>query len=178
MSTITKKNIQPISNRKTMYLAVTALFAAMICVMTAYICHIPTGINNGYVHLGDSLIYLAATLLPTPYAMAAGAIGGVLADLFTAPAWAPATLVIKMLIVLSFTSKNDKIITLQNILAIFIGTLLTIFGYFIAETIMFGTWAVFIPSAIGNLIQGVGSGVVFLLFGTALDKVNFKKKLL
>ena len=49
------------------------------------------GFNGGYIHLGDALIYLAAVLLPAPYAMAAGAIGGGLADLLTAPVWAPAT---------------------------------------------------------------------------------------
>ena len=61
------------------YLTITGLFAAMIAIMTAYICHIPVGANNGYIHFGDSLIYLAAALLPTPYALAAAAIGGGLA---------------------------------------------------------------------------------------------------
>lgn len=163
------------SNIRTKFLSVSALFAAMICLTTAYICHIPTGINNGYIHLGDSLIYLAAALLPKPYAMASGIIGGVLADLFTAPAWAPATFIVKMLVVIPFTSKKGKIIVFQNIIAIFLSTLITILGYFIAEGIMFGTWAAFIPSAIGNFMQGIGSGIVFLLLGTALDKTNFKK---
>ena len=76
------------------YITITGLFAAMIAIMTAYICHIPVGINGGYVHFGDSLIYLAATLLPTPYALAAAAIGGGVADLMTAPRWVPATIII------------------------------------------------------------------------------------
>lgn len=175
-NTITNHTTQNLSHKRTLYLSTTALFAAMICIMTAYIFHIPTGINGGYIHLGDAVIYLAAALLPTPYAMAAGAIGGALADLLTAPAWAPATLIIKMLIALPFTSKKEKIVTKRNVFALFLGTAITIFGYFIAEGIMFGTWAAFIPSAIGNLIQGAGSGVVFLFFGGALDKMNFKKK--
>lgn len=56
------------------YITLTGLMAAMIALMTAYICHIPTGTNGGYIHFGDSLIYIAATLLPTPYALAAAAI--------------------------------------------------------------------------------------------------------
>ena len=58
------------------YLTMTGLMAALITIMTAYICHIPVGVNGGYIHFGDSLIYLAAVLLPRPYALAAAAIGG------------------------------------------------------------------------------------------------------
>lgn len=65
------------------------LFAAMITIMTAYICHIPYGANGGYIHFGDALIYLGAVFLPRPYALAAAAIGGGMADLLTAPMWAP-----------------------------------------------------------------------------------------
>lgn len=61
---------------KMKYRTLTGLMAAMITLMTAYICHIPIGLNGGYLHFGDSLIYLAAALLPTPYALAAAAIGG------------------------------------------------------------------------------------------------------
>ena len=60
-------------------MTLTGLFAAMITLMTAYICHIPYGANGGYIHFGDALIYIAAVLLPRPYALAAAAIGGGLA---------------------------------------------------------------------------------------------------
>lgn len=43
-------------------LTTTGLFAAMIVLMTAYICHIPYGANAGYIHFGDALIYLAAAM--------------------------------------------------------------------------------------------------------------------
>ena len=57
-------------------LSTTAIFAALITIMTAYVCHIPVPIAGGYLHFGDSLIFLAATILPRPYALAAAAIGG------------------------------------------------------------------------------------------------------
>ena len=80
MSSTTINNPEPsanaLSHQKVSRLTSTALFAALICVTTAYIFHIPFGVNGGYVHIGDSLIYLAAAFLPTPYAMFAGAIGG------------------------------------------------------------------------------------------------------
>lgn len=41
-------------------LAVSAMFAAMVTVTTAYLFHIPIGSNGGYIHVGDAFIYLAA----------------------------------------------------------------------------------------------------------------------
>ena len=52
-------------------------------------------------HIGDGALYLAAALLPLPYAVAAGAIGAALADVFASYAiWAPFTFAIKALMVL------------------------------------------------------------------------------
>lgn len=158
-------------------MAVTAVFAAMITLMTAYICHIPVGVNGGYIHFGDALIYIAAALLPAPYAMAAGAIGGGLADLLTAPMWAPATILIKMLIILPFTSKKSKIVNTRNVIALFLAFLISAAGYYIAEGIMFGFEASFFTSVGGNLLQATGSGIIFVLLGTALDKLNFKTRM-
>lgn len=157
-------------------LTATGMMAALITLMTAYIFHIPIGGNGGYVHLGDALIYLSAAILPAPYAMAAGAIGGGLADLLTSPVWAPATVVIKMLIVLPFTSKESKIVTVRNVVALFLAFLISGTGYFLAEGLMFGFKAAFFVSLGSSLIQATGSGVVFLIFGIALDRLSFKTR--
>ena len=58
-------------------LVLSGLFIAIIFVLTAYL-HIPTA--KGYIHIGDAMIFLSASLLPTPYAIAVSAIGGALAD--------------------------------------------------------------------------------------------------
>ena len=162
------------SHQRILYMTTTALFAALICVTTAWIFHIPIGVNGGYVHVGDALIYLAAAILPTPYAMAAGAIGGAFADLFTAPLWAPATFIIKMLIALPFTNKKDTIIVPRNVIGVLIAAVISFVGYYIAEVLLFGTWAALIPSIIGTLAQSGGSAVLFLVFGFALDRMRFK----
>lgn len=161
---------------KSRYLTVTALMAALITIMTAYICHIPTGMNGGYIHFGDSLIYLAAALLPRPYALAAAAIGGGLADMMTAPMWAPATIIIKMLIVLPFSSRSAKIVTPRNVCAAVSAYFISGFGYFFAEYILFGTWSVLLLSMWSSLIQAVGSAVFFIIFGCALDKAYIKNR--
>lgn len=162
--------------RKVNYLVVTGIMAALITLMTAYICHIPVGTNGGYVHFGDALIYLSAALLPKPYALAAAAIGGGLADLFTAPMWLPATIVIKMLIVLPFTDHSQKIVSIRNVVAMVLAYFISGFGYFAAEYILFETISVFWISMLQSLVQSGGSAVFFIVFGMALDKSGFKKR--
>lgn len=161
---------------KLRYMTTAGIMAALITLMTAYICHVPVGANGGYVHFGDSLIYLAAVLLPRPYALAAAAIGGGLADLLTAPMWAPATIIIKMLITIPFTNKSRKIITPRNIIAAIIAYFISGIGYFIAEYILFGSWAVFLVSMSQSLVQSGGSAIFFVIFGLALDKVQVKNR--
>ena len=178
---MTTNTLQKTGTRQSLrlkYLTITGLMAAMITIMTAYICHIHIGVNGGYIHFGDAIIYLAAAMLPTPYAMAAAAIGGGVADLMMDPMWAPATIIIKILIVLPFTSKPAKIITRRNIAAIFVAYFITVIGYFAAECILFGAKAALVTSVAGNTIQSAGSAVFFVIFGIALDRINAKTRLI
>lgn len=158
---------------KTKYLAMTGVFATLITLMTAYICHIPIGLNGGYIHFGDTMIYLAATLLPRPYAMLAAAIGGGLADLLTAPLWVPATVMIKLSIASLFSNKTAKIITPRNSIATVIAYLISGLGYLVAEYFIFGSAAI-ITSLLGNFIQSLGSAIFFIIIGLALDKIHIK----
>jgi uncharacterized repeat protein (TIGR04002 family) len=176
----TTAKTKAISSQQVRLLTSTAIFAAMITLMTAYICHIPDGINGGYIHFGDGLIYIAATLLPTPYALAAAAIGGGLADLLTAPMWAPATIIIKMLITIPFTNKKDKIVNVQNVIALFIAALISGAGYYLANAFFMGgfTGGLIAYLFSGSLVQSGGSAVVFVAFGLVLDKIGFKKHFL
>ena len=89
--------MQTIKAQKTKYsgkaLAVTAMFAALITAATAFI-KIPAPL--GYAHAGDSVIYLAACILPAPFGFIAASVGGALADLLSGYAvWAIPTAVIK-----------------------------------------------------------------------------------
>lgn len=156
----------------------TGIFASLITLMTAYICHVPIGMNGGYVHFGDAFIYLAAALLPRPYALTAAAIGGGLADLLTAPMWAPATVVIKMLIVLPFTNKSTRMVNITNIMSTAWAYLISGVGYYIAERLMFENGAVFLVTMMQTAVQSIGSGIVFVVLGLALDRMHIKKRFL
>ena len=101
--------------------------------------------------------------------MFAGAIGGAMADILTAPVYAPATFIIKMLISLPITCKKDKIVNVHNCVAV-----ISFIGYYITDVILFGTWGALIPSIVGTLAQSGGSAVIFIILGSTLDKAGFK----
>ena len=155
-------------------LTITALFAAAIAVMTAYMLHIPIP-TGGYIHLGDALIYLAACLLPLPYAAAAAAVGAGLADLLTAPMWVLPTLVIKAAVVLFFTSKGERLLCRRNLAAVVIAGLFSPTAYALAGCAMAGTMAAFVPQFLGTLVQGIGSGALFIVITPALDGMKLKE---
>lgn len=157
------------------------LFAALIYVFTAYL-HVPTG--AGYTHAGDGLIYLAACILPTPYAMAAGAIGGALADGLTGyPVWIPATVIIKAVTAAFFSNKTEKILNIRNILAIIPSFLVCVGGYSLYEgTVISGGFsAAAISAAFAQFpsyaAQIVASTVLFIAAALLLDRTDFKKKI-
>lgn len=170
------------SNVKTITL--TAMFAALIAVATAFI-KVPTGINDGYLHFGDSMIYLAACLLG-PYAAISAAIGGALADILAGAAvWALPTAIIKLCNSVPFIiakavygkhKENHKIIHLSTVVMTLVSGLITIFGYLLAEGLMY-SFASALTSVPFSIIQSVGSAIVFILVGCALDAVKIHKYL-
>lgn len=174
-SAVNKK--KPTNNKKIKRMVIAAVFAALITLMTAYICHIPVSANGGYIHFGDGLIYIVACLIPKPYAMLAASIGGGLADLLTAPLWVVPTIFVKMLITIPFTSKQKNIVNKRNIIAAIAAYFISATGYFLAETLVLGYEVAFFTSFAGSFIQSFGSAIVFVAFGMALDKVQVKKRL-
>lgn len=163
-------------------ITLTAIFAALIAVMTAFI-KVPTGINEGYLHFGDSMIYLAGCLLG-PYAVIAAALGGALADILAGAAvWALPTAIIKacnsvpFIIATAMYVKHKgshKIIHLSTLLMTVGSGLITVFGYLIAEGLMYS-----FPSALTSvpfsIIQATGSAIIFILVGYTLDAVKIQK---
>lgn len=164
------------AHKKTRQIVWAAVFAAAITVTTAYILHIPLP-AGGYIHLGDTLIYLCACLLPTPWAMAAGAIGGGLADLLTYPLYVLPTVIVKAVICLPFTSKQTRILCPRNVAAVFISGLLSPTLYGAADMVISGTTAAFVPQFLGTLIQSTGSGIIFIVLALAADRLKLKQRL-
>lgn len=171
----TKKQRSNVSS-KTRTLVSAALFAGIICLTIAYFLHIPIGGNGGFVHVGDAFIYLAAVLLPTPYAAFAAAIGAGMADILTGSVnWVIATIIIKPILVLFFTNKSIKIINTRNVCGAIIAGIVGTVLYMIADGIMIGSFtSAFVLTLLG-LIQPIGSLIVFIAIGLAFDKLKIKE---
>ena len=150
-------------------IVLTSLFAALICICIGFLFKIPTGFNEGYIHLGDVIIYLAATILPTHYAIMAAVIGGVL--------WVIPTIIIKSIIVLYFTSKNKTILCKRNVLGVVFAGLTGWIGYYIAGGIISGNFISALVMLPVEALQPLASGVVFLILGRYLDKIDIKSKI-
>lgn len=160
-------------------IVLTSLFAALICISIGFLFRIPTGFNNGYIHLGDVIIYLAATILPTHYAILAAAIGGGLADALTGGAlWIIPTILIKSTIVLFFTSKSKTILCKRNIIGVVFAGITGWIGYYIAGGIISGNFISALVMLPVEALQPLASGIIFLILGRYFDKIEIKKKIL
>lgn len=174
-------------SRSKLYLsAVSALFAAL-CTVFVYFIHIPNGIG-GYTHAGDMFVYLAASILPTPYAAMASGVGFALADLISGyPHYMIPSALIRVLIALLFKCKQEKILCKRNCVALPIAAVITVGGYAITKCFIYllmksessqAALAAAIASIPGNIIQCVLSSVLFITLSVALDKFDFKKQVL
>lgn len=86
-----------IENYDVKKLTYTGLMTAIVLLATLVI-KIPVSFTNGYIHLGDSMVFLAAILLGWKYGAFAAGVGSALADVIGGYAhWALPTLIIKAL---------------------------------------------------------------------------------
>ncbi len=163
-------------NKSLLNITYTAIFTSLILLATSVI-KFSTGLGEGYIHLGDSLIYITACLLPFPYCIIAGALGGGLADILSGFAiWSIPTMLIKTLNVLPFAItckkyKSNKILSKQTALMTVFSGIITIAGYFIAECILYSVASATL-SLIGNTIQAVASGIIFVIIATTLHSIK------
>ncbi len=157
-------------------LAFSALTAAMTFVLTMFVkLPIPLA-NGGYVHLGDGAVMLAGALLPLPYALASAVVGACLADLMVAPAWIPATLLIKGLTVLCFTSKKETLCCPRNYAAILPSAIICAGGYYLYEALVWGSFIVPLAAMPLSFLQSACGAVLFLAAALSLDRLQFKHR--
>lgn len=168
-------------NKKSLFRTTnTAIFTAIITLSTTLI-KFSTGFGEGYIHFGDCFIYLSACILPFPYCLIAGALGGALADVLSGFAvWAIPTAIIKTMIALPFMlvfrrNKTQKMLNIKTVSMTIISGAISILGYFIAECILYSVESATL-SIVGNIIQAVSSGILFIIMAGALDKTNFKSR--
>lgn len=152
------------------------MFAALVAGLT-FFPKIPIP-GGGYVHLGDTMIYLAASFLPMPYAMASAGIGGMLADILSGYAvYAPFTAVAKVLLTIAFTCKKEKVLCKRNFIAPVFGLVITPFVYFFADAIIIRSFGTAAAGIIWNVCQAAAGLAAFYVIGAAFDAMKMKEKL-
>lgn len=172
---------------KTKQLTSCALFAALVFGATLTGAMAPIG-GGAYIHIGDAMIYLAALLLPTPYAVASAAVGAALAD-FTlgSTIYIIPTIIVKSLVVLAAKGlmKLTEKPVIQDILICLSG-IVTVVGYYIAEIILLVISGSSFSAALGsaavssvmfNVLQAGASAVIYLIVGGAVRNIVNKRKL-
>lgn len=149
-----------------------ALLMALTTVMTMVV-HIPTFGTNGYLNLGDMVVFFAALMLGRKGGLIVGGIGSGLADILLGYShYAPITLIVKGLEgYIAGRLLETKLGQKTPIIATTIGGVWMAFGYYFAEIFMYGSKAA-LASIPGNLLQGfVGAIMAVVLFG-ALKKTK------
>ena len=159
MKTIASANKTQLTVRR---IAISALFAALSFCGT-YFIKIPMPFAEGYIDAGDGFVFLAAVILPAPYAAAAAAIGAGLSDLIGGyPLWIPATIGVRVIAVLFFT-RRGKVFCRRNLIALAASAAVNVIGYWLYES------AVVYQNLVGglaampfNLAQSVVGIILFL----------------
>jgi uncharacterized membrane protein len=139
-------------------LALAAVFAALVFVVTSQVPPISIPATSGYFNLGETIIYVAA-LVSGPWVGAlAGGVGASLADVYLGFAvFAPGTLVIKGLegAIVGFLNvklrKHISNITTCALVSVMVGGLEMVAGYFLYEQLVLSSAA--LAEVPFNLVQ-------------------------
>ena len=174
-----------IRENKTERLVLTALMTAIVFLGTIAI-KIPVPLTQGYVHLGNAMVFISVLILGRKNGSFAAAAGSATADVLGGfAAFAPWTLVI--IFVMAFTTGTVLELAVRSyphhthrqplnpllisVLAMTAGGIMMSLGYFIAETIMFGSYIVALTELPWNIMQFAAGMVIAVAVNTQLKKV-------
>lgn len=153
-----------------------ALFMALICVSTL-VFKIP--IPLGYAHLGNGFIFLASVFLGNPGGIICAGIGSALADMFGGwYAWIIPTLIIKSVMgavvsgIACKKSEKVKILCFKTAFALLCGVIIMVGGYFIAGSLLEGSFAAGAAQLPGLIGEGIVGIILFYVLGVALEKAG------
>lgn len=159
------------------------LMIALVFIATGIIPSIPVpGTTGGYIHIGDSMIYVASIMLGWKYGAVAGGLGSALADLVKGYVpWALPTLIIKSLMGMIaglFANKSNKesqninYVNARSLTGIIISGIWMIIGYYFAEVIMVGNFIAPLSSIPYSLLQFAGGIIIAVIVLIPLKNIK------
>lgn len=169
---------------KTSTIVLTAMVMCLIMV-AIFIFRIPIPFTQGYVNLSDGIIFIGVVLLGRTYGTVAAALGSMMGDIIGGFAmWAPWTFAIKggmalimALIIGGFVSEgiSEGKKWLIRVIGMACGGIFMVLGYFVAEKVMYGNWAVAalgIPWNVGQFVVGIVLAVCILKVLSKVPAIN------
>ena len=164
-------------------LVLTGLLTAMVFSATMFInIRLPISVNGGLIHMGNIVLFLTAFLFGKKKGAIAGAFGMGLFDILSGwTAWAPFTFVIRgvmgyLIGAISHSNHKEGVHVPTNVLAIFVGGLWMMAGYYLTEVILYGNWISPSTSIPGNIVQIV-FGCMSVLMAPLLKKALKRSQL-
>ncbi len=165
-------------DNKTKKIVINGLMIALVCLATMTI-QIPISGTQGYVNVGDSVIFISSILFGPFTGMIAGGVGSALADILSGYThWALFTLIIKGLegyIVGVTILKRHTIINMVS--STLLGSIVMVIGYFLAGILLNGGVLVSAGSIPANIVQGITSIVIAVPITCSLRKISYVKRL-
>lgn len=162
-------------DKNTKKIVLNGLMISLVCLATMAI-QIPVPGTNGYVNIGDAIIFITSILFgPTP-GMIAGGIGSALADILSGYAhWALFTLIVKGIegYLVGLIVNKFKATNLGIVLATLLGSVVMVFGYFIFGAYLSGGFAASLISVPSNCIQGVISMILAIPLVYSLRDIKY-----
>lgn len=167
-------------------MVMTALMMCLVMIATMFI-KVPIPFTQGYVHLGDSMIFLAVLILGKKGGALAAGVGSALGDVIGGYAfWAPWTLLIKLImawILGSFVESIEKSgkyhpqsgITVMEIIGMAIAGIEMTAGYYVTEAVMYGNYLIPLSGVPWNIGQFAVGMVIACILASALCKTPAKK---
>ena len=154
----------PVGERDT-HMVMMGLMTCLVIVATMFI-KIPIPMTSGYVHLGDSMLFLSVLILGRKQgAFAAGGYA----------VWAPWTLVIKFIMAWILGLFAELFGKVGEIIGMVIAGLWMTAGYYVASSIMYGSWIVTLADIPWNVGQFVVGMILACTLSAALQKTPAKK---
>ena len=165
-------------------LVTTALMMCMTMVMT-FIIRIPIPATQGYIHLGDSMVYLSVILLGWKYGAVAAGVGAAMADLLAGYAqYIPVTFAAKAVMAIIVGIVFKKIVEnnidgtkglVLKVIAMAVAGVVMVAIYYAAEVVMYGNLVAPLVGVPMNCLQFAVGGVLALAMSKALKGIRVGK---
>lgn len=164
---------------RTKDLVFTALLIALVFIATKFInFQLPFSLHGGLIHLGNTILFAAAIVFGPKKGAISGAFGMGLFDLVSGwVVWAPFTFVIRGLMgwmigtIANRKGRNGDSFK-WNIIAILLGSIWMISGYYISEVIIYGNWFTPLTAVPGDITQVIIGIILGIPLITALKKTK------